>query len=316
MEGQAEGRGGCPEDETPDWLIDFIHWRLGERGKAKARPRVVPKPVPPTGWEAAARIDRMVNEIGPRESFLDWVQWRKSGAKKSERPRSVPATIPESWGDGFKRLEQIFSGEAPPKPKPKPKPKPRPEPEPEKRTRITQKSELLAEPRVTQDELEAFMLARDHGGYTDANVRGIIRRYMATATAVGLDPLLVVSQMVLETGDLTSFWSQVPRRNPAGIGVTGEEGAGNTFSSWDKACRAHVGRLLAYTLREGHGEPRPARADQGSPAGPPAARRPSRPRTHARRAGRQLGDGSEVRGQDRPDREPDPTHLTSPTSVR
>jgi hypothetical protein len=74
---------------------------------------------------------------------------------------------------------------------------------------------------------------------------------VTTATSVGLDPLLVVSQMVLETGNLTSFWSQVPRRNPAGIGVTGEEGKGNTFSSWDKACRAHVGRLLAYALPEG-----------------------------------------------------------------
>ena len=30
-----------------------------------------------------------------------------------------------------------------------------------------------------------------------------------------LVPLLVVSQMVLETGNLTSFWSQPPRRNPA-----------------------------------------------------------------------------------------------------
>jgi hypothetical protein len=235
------------KDETPDWLIDFVQWRLAGRRKPRARPRSVPKPVPQTGWEAAARIDRMVNEIGPRECFLDWVQWRRSGSKKSERPRSLPAEIPASWEDGLKRLEQIFSGEAP-KPKPKPKPKPEPTPEPQKRTRITQKSELLAEPRVTREELESFMLARDHGGYTDANVRGILRRYVATATSVGLDPLLVVSQMVLETGNLTSFWSQVPRRNPAGIGVTGEEGAGNTFASWDKACRAHVGRLLAYAL--------------------------------------------------------------------
>jgi hypothetical protein len=239
-------------DETPDWLIDFVQWRLAERGKSQARPRSVPKPVPQTGWEAVARVDRMINEIGPRESFLDWVQWRKSGAKKSERPRSVPAEIPRSWKDGLKRLEQIFSGR-------EPKPEPKPEPRPPKRTRITQASELLAEPRATKEELEAFMVSRDHGGYTDANVRGIVRRYVATATSVGLDPLLVVSQMVLETGNLTSFWSQVPRRNPAGIGVTGEEGAGNTFTSWDKACRAHVGRLLAYALADGAESP-PQRA--------------------------------------------------------
>jgi Mannosyl-glycoprotein endo-beta-N-acetylglucosaminidase len=231
------------KDQTPDWLLDFVEWRLGDRGSAKARPRSVPKPVPQTGWEAAARIDRMINEIGPRDSFLDWVQWRRSGGKKSERPRSVPAKIPDSWKDARRRLEQIFSGKTP-------EPEPEPEPEP-KRRRITQKSTLLAGPRVTREELESFMLARDHGGYTDANVRGIVKRYVATATSAGLDPLLVVSQMVLETGNLTSFWSQVPRRNPAGIGVTGEEGKGNTFTSWDKACRAHVGRLLAYALAEG-----------------------------------------------------------------
>ena len=36
----------------------------------------------------------------------------------------------------------------------------------------------------------------------------------------------------------------------AGV-IAPEEGAGNTFSSWDKACRAHVGRLLAYALPKG-----------------------------------------------------------------
>ena len=46
-----------------------------------------------------------------------------------------------------------------------------------------------------------------------------------------LDPLVAVAQMVLETGNLTSFWSQTPRRNPAGIGVTGEPGAGDSPSA-------------------------------------------------------------------------------------
>ena len=95
------------------------------------------------------------------------------------------------------------------------------------------------------------MLSRSHGRYTDADVRTIIGLYFETTQAVGLDPLLVVAQMILETGNLTSFWSQRPRRNPAGIGVTGQPGEGVSFPSWQKAVRAHVGRLLAYALRVG-----------------------------------------------------------------
>jgi hypothetical protein len=57
--------------------------------------------------------------------------------------------------------------------------------------------------------------------------------------------------MVLETGGLTSFFSQPPRRNLAGIGVTGAAGEGKTFPDWPHAVRAHVGRLLRYAVREG-----------------------------------------------------------------
>ena len=116
---------------------------------------------------------------------------------------------------------------------------------------VTPESELLAEPRVSRQKVEAYMLSRSHGRYTDADVRTIIGLYFEATQTVGLDPLLVVAQMILETGNLTSFWSQRPRRNPAGIGVTGQPGAGVSFPSWQKAVRAHVGRLLAYALRVG-----------------------------------------------------------------
>lgn len=96
-----------------------------------------------------------------------------------------------------------------------------------------------------------YVLARTHGGYTDANVRTIIRHYDQTARGVGIDPLLVVAQMVLETANLSSHWSQPPRRNPAGIGVTGEPGKGISFPNWKAAVRAHVGRVLAYALPKG-----------------------------------------------------------------
>jgi hypothetical protein len=117
--------------------------------------------------------------------------------------------------------------------------------------KVTGTSPLLAPPRAPADRLEAYVRSRPHGSYSDANVRTIVRLYDQTARSVGLDPLLVVAQMVLETGNLSSEWSQPPRRNPAGIGVTGEPGAGISFPSWKAAVRAHVGRLLAYAVAAG-----------------------------------------------------------------
>jgi hypothetical protein len=247
------------EDETPPWLIDFVFWRLADDADPKKRPKGVPKRVPQSAWEAAARMDRMANLVGPQESFLDWAEWRRRGSKKDERPRSAPTTIPQTWWDALERLQQIFPGAkkpaAPKMPKPKPKPKPKPEPEPEPvepaAGPVTAETGLLRAPGATQKALADRILARDHGGYGAGEVREIVKKYVATSKEVGLDPLLVVTQMVLETGNLTSFWSQPPRRNPAGIGVTGEPGKGLSFSSWDKAVRAHVGRLLAYAIPEG-----------------------------------------------------------------
>ena len=82
--------------------------------------------------------------------------------------------------------------------------------------------------------------------------------------------VIMIAQMIHETGALTSWWSQRPRRNPAGIGVTGQTrpekpatGAwqfdeqagiwkeGVAFPSWkDDSIPAHVGRMLAYALKD------------------------------------------------------------------
>ena len=237
------------KDETPDWLMDFVHWRLALNGEKRRRPPQLPARIPETAWEAAAQVDRIANLMGPQDTFLDWAEWRRQGAKKAERPRSAPATIPKSWWEALERLERIFKGVKTAK-KPVPKKK-----EPAKRDEgpVTAKSELLAAPRSTVKTLERYLLSRQHGTYSDDDVRDILRKYAAACKKAGLDPLLVVSQMVLETGNLMSDWSQPPRRNPAGIGVTGAPGAGISFSTWDKAVDAHVGRLLAYALPKDEG---------------------------------------------------------------
>jgi|GEM_PF-4434851 len=119
---------------------------------------------------------------------------------------------------------------------------------------VTPNAHLCAPSRAPAERAEGYLLARAHGGYSPADVRTIVADYYATATAVGLDPLLAVAQMVEETGHLTSFWSQRPRRNLAGIGVTGEPGKGLSFPDLKTAVRAHTGRLLAYALPRGTGD--------------------------------------------------------------
>lgn len=109
-------------------------------------------------------------------------------------------------------------------------------------------SKLLASPRTTRAQAERFLIPKPNGEYTDADVRFIITQYFTVGPSVGLDPLLAVAQMELETAFLASFWAARPRRNPAGIGVTGEPGAGISFPSWKVSVRAHLGRLLAYAL--------------------------------------------------------------------
>jgi hypothetical protein len=240
------------KDETPSWLLDFVHWRLVLDGDAAKRPASLPARIPESAWEVTAQIDRIGTLMGPQEQYLDWVEWRRRGAKKTERPRSAPERIPEQWFESLERLQKIFKGVKTAKPAATPKPKPKPKPAADDGA-VTPRSALLASPRAPRKTLERYMLARQHGSYRDDEVREIVGNYTAACKATGLDPLLVVAQMVLETGNLMSFWSQPPRRNPAGIGVTGAPGAGLSFSNWDKAVAAHVGRLLAYALPAGTG---------------------------------------------------------------
>jgi hypothetical protein len=114
-------------------------------------------------------------------------------------------------------------------------------------------SKLLAQPRGGAERAVAFIDQRSRGEYETGAIREIVGRYYDTCGPVGLDPFFAVVQMSHETGFLSSFWSQRPRRNPAGIGVTGAPGIGISFPSWKQAIDAHVGRLLAYAIGAGQG---------------------------------------------------------------
>jgi hypothetical protein len=116
---------------------------------------------------------------------------------------------------------------------------------------VSPSSALLARPRGSVDQVTTYLLARPHGSYSDAEVKAIADDYFAVAGPLGLDPLIAASQMIEETAHLSSFWSQPPRHNMAGIGVTGEAGVGVSFPSAQEGVRAQIGRLLAYALKAG-----------------------------------------------------------------
>jgi hypothetical protein len=123
----------------------------------------------------------------------------------------------------------------------------------------------------------------------------IVPAYIATARAVGIDPVVALAQCGHETGWLTSALSQRrdrngnDLRNPAGLGVSGEEShvprAGFAwdadrqmyrralgFPDWQAAIRSHIGRLLAYCLAD-----REATHTQRTLIDEALARRPLRP---------------------------------------
>lgn len=128
---------------------------------------------------------------------------------------------------------------------------------------------LLAAPRTTVDRAVRYITKRGtHTSYTPNDVQTICAAYWNVGRATGIDPLIAVAQMILETDNLKSWWSLRPRRNPAGLGVTGESGSftakpgvdwayqidkklwrrGASFASWDISVRAHIGHLLVYAV--------------------------------------------------------------------
>jgi len=66
-----------------------------------------------------------------------------------------------------------------------------------------------------------------HTRYTHAEVRGgdsyegVVPAYFRVARVATVDPILLIAMMLHETGNMSSWQAAKPRRNPAGIFVTG-----------------------------------------------------------------------------------------------
>lgn len=138
---------------------------------------------------------------------------------------------------------------------------------------IDRASELLSPPRASAEQATAFILARGTR-YLPIAVSEIVGHYWRVAVPVGIDPLVALAQCLHETDNLRSWWALRPRRNPAGIGVTGETRddpppdaawafheeeqiwrKGLSFETWEHSARAHIGRLLAYAITDSAATP-------------------------------------------------------------
>lgn len=134
-------------------------------------------------------------------------------------------------------------------------------------TGYTTESSLVASVPDAHDAYVAALQRRCPAIHYDvSDIHLIASQYWLQSTALGLDPWLVAAQLCHETGNLTSWWCQRPRRNPAGLGVTGRTTPtrppdatwayddadrvwryGLSFPAWvTDSIPAHVGRLLAY----------------------------------------------------------------------
>lgn len=142
-------------------------------------------------------------------------------------------------------------------------------------TSYTGESPIIGRPLGTREQAIAYLSQRSRL-YTAEDLATIVGAYERVGAEAGVDWFLALAQAAHETGDLSSWWSDRPRRNPAGLGVTGQaryapyehppgpawawDGMrwleGLSFARWDPdAVRAHLGRLLAYALPAGQGTP-------------------------------------------------------------
>jgi hypothetical protein len=138
---------------------------------------------------------------------------------------------------------------------------------------------LLGAPSGSAEQAIAWLSSRSV--YSNYDITQIVNIYQRIGDSVGLDWFLALAQMAHETASMSSWWSQRPRRNPAGIGVTGDWRAGLpdgspgpapgpawawnstlgrwlegvSFANWGNgAVPAHLGRLLAYALPADQGD--------------------------------------------------------------
>jgi hypothetical protein len=134
---------------------------------------------------------------------------------------------------------------------------------------------LMGSAPITPEQAIRAFVERERGEYDHRDIsEWIIPAVFDYCQRWGVNPLVALGQMAHETDWLSSFWAGRPRRNPAGIGVTGEHSEllpshdmhlwsyntqrsrwerGNSFHQWSEpavpgltSVPAHIARLALY----------------------------------------------------------------------
>jgi hypothetical protein len=156
---------------------------------------------------------------------------------------------------------------------------------------LDETSPVLGPASVQEAQVAAF-IKRKGTLYSSVSVDEIVSLYAQTCHDAGVNLVWPMAQLDLEASAqqaggkwyaLSSWWALRPRRNGCGYGVTGrhsqtspservklvdgvafptwaqcDDGTwveGISFPSWELSAWAHVGRLLAYVLKPGEGDP-------------------------------------------------------------
>lgn len=102
---------------------------------------------------------------------------------------------------------------------------------------------LSKNPTLTLGNAKAW--ARQRKAKRTDQVDQYLEELWVFAKRFGLDPAVLAAQSSEETDGWTSSW-WTDHLNPAGIGVTGVAGAGETYPNGKTAARAHVVHMLIY----------------------------------------------------------------------
>ncbi len=129
-------------------------------------------------------------------------------------------------------------------------------------------SPLINTTNINEQRVAEFIATKKNEFYDAPSLKLITSYYVKYGKQTGVDWVFALAQCIHETGWFTSWWCQRPRRNPAGIGVTGQttkvkpadeqnwvfyQGLwrkGQSFTSWDLSAQHHISRLLCYALKD------------------------------------------------------------------
>ena len=111
---------------------------------------------------------------------------------------------------------------------------------------------LLAAPRASARRIRRYVehVAGRTASWPTAAVDELMTSYAATCETAGLDLLLVICELLVETGELKSPSARL-RIDPTALAFAAPACEQEWPRSWKDCARFHVGLLLAYALADG-----------------------------------------------------------------